>query len=106
MYSCSMENYFMFEQEINATMKAKFIAFASAVYEVVWLCKFLQHFGIDTSTQESMTIYCDNQAFITYTKDFKYHEKTKYIDIKYNYIKKNCVTRSHLKHIRCWPPYL
>lgn len=42
--------------------------------------------GIVTNTEEPVTIH-NNQAFIAYTKDLKYHEKIKHIDIKYNYVK-------------------
>ena len=70
-----------------STMEAKFVTSASAVQEAVWLRRFLQHFGIVTNAQEMVTIYCDNQASIAYTKDPKYHGKTKHIDIKYNYVK-------------------
>lgn len=34
-----------------------------------------------------MTLYCDSQAAIAYTKDLKYHNKTKHIDIKYNFVR-------------------
>ena len=30
---------------------------------------------------------CDSQTAIAYTKDAKYHSKTKHIDIKYNFVK-------------------
>lgn len=43
--------------------------------------------GIVTSTNEPVTIYYDNQIIIAYTKDNKYYEKIKQIDIKYNYVK-------------------
>ena len=34
-----------------------------------------------------MILYCDSQAAITYTKDPKYHNKTKHIDIKYYFVR-------------------
>ena len=52
-------------------MEAEFVASASAVQEAVWLRRFLQHLGIVTTANEAVTIYCDNQATIAYTKDPK-----------------------------------
>lgn len=34
-----------------------------------------------------VTIHYDNQAAIAYTKDPKYHDKTKQIDTKYNFVR-------------------
>ena len=34
-----------------------------------------------------MILYYDSQAAIAYTKDPKYHSKTKHIDIKYNFMR-------------------
>lgn len=34
-----------------------------------------------------MTIYCDSQAAISFTKDAKYNSKLKHIKTKYNFIK-------------------
>lgn len=70
-----------------STMKVKFVMSISAVQEVVWLTRFFQHLGIITTTNEIVTIYCYNQVTIAYTNNLKYHDKTIYIDIKYNYVK-------------------
>ena len=35
----------------------------------------------------AITIQCDNQAVITFTKDPKYYSRTKHIDTKDNYIR-------------------
>ena len=34
-----------------------------------------------------MVINCDSQTVLTYTKDSKFHAKTKHINIKYNFVK-------------------
>lgn len=67
-----------------SSIEVEFVAFASAIQETISLCRFFQHLGIVTNAQEPVTIHCDNQVYIAYTKDLKYHEKTKHIDTKYN----------------------
>ena len=43
--------------------------------------------GVKATPLHPVTIFCDNQAAIAYTKDPKYHSKTKHIDIKFNFIR-------------------
>ncbi|OIT32280.1 retrovirus-related pol polyprotein from transposon tnt 1-94 [Nicotiana attenuata] len=68
-------------------MEAEFVACASAVQEVVWLKRFFEHLDITKNSQGPMTLYCNSQAAIAYTKDPKYHSKTKHIDIKYSFVR-------------------
>ena len=63
------------------------MAAASAVQEGVWLRCFLHHLGVKATPLRPVTIFCDNQAAIAYTKDPKYHSKTKHIDIRYHFLK-------------------
>ena len=63
------------------------MATASAVQEGVWLRCFLHHLGVKATPLRPVTIFCDNQAAIVYTKDPKYHSKTKHIDINFNFIR-------------------
>ena len=69
-----------------STMESEFIAFSSTVQEGVWLKRFLDHLKV-TSSEEPVTIMSDSQSSIAYTKDPKFHSKTKHIDIKYHYVK-------------------
>jgi len=67
-----------------STMEAEYVAGSTAVQEGVWLRRFLREFGIVARAEEPVTIYCDSSAAIAYSKDPKYHGKTKYIDIRYH----------------------
>ena len=67
-------------------MEAEFIAFCSAAQEGVWLKRFLDRL-IDADDANPVLVNCDSQAAIAYTKDPKYHCKTKHIDIKYKFAK-------------------
>ncbi|XP_070029523.1 secreted RxLR effector protein 161-like [Nicotiana sylvestris] len=70
-----------------STMEDEFVACASAVQEAVWLKRFFEHLDIGKNSQGDMTLYFDSQVAIAYIKDPKYHNKTKYIDIKYNFVR-------------------
>ncbi|XP_060190833.1 secreted RxLR effector protein 161-like [Lycium barbarum] len=70
-----------------STMEVEFVACASAVQEAVWLKRFFEHLDVENNSQGSMILHCDSQAAIAYTKDPKYHSKTKHIDIKYNFVR-------------------
>ena len=43
--------------------------------------------GIRGDCVEPITVHCDNQAATAFTKDPKYHSRTKHIDTKNNYIR-------------------
>ena len=55
--------------------------------EGIWLRRLLEHLINKGDAIEHMVIRCDSQAAIAYTKDPKFHAKTKYIAIKYNFVK-------------------
>lgn len=59
-----------------STMKVEFLVAANAVKEDVWLGHFLHHLGDTSSSLHLLTIFCDNQAALVYTKDLKFHSKT------------------------------
>ena len=68
-------------------MEDEFMAFSAAVQEAIWLKYFLSHLRIKKDASNPVLVNCDSQAAIAFTKDFKYHSKTKHIDIKYNFVR-------------------
>ena len=68
-------------------MEAEFVAFLAIVQEVMWLKQFLYHLGVNAKSVDPVIVNYDSQATIAYTKDPKYHYKTKHIDTKYNFVK-------------------
>ena len=68
-------------------MEAEFVELSAAVQEGIWLRRFFEHLINKGDAIKPVVISCDSQAAIAYTKDPKFHAKTKHIDIKYNFIK-------------------
>ena len=68
-------------------MEAEFVVLLAIVREGIWLRRFLEHLINNGDAIELMVISCDSQVVIAYTKDPKFHAKTKHIDIKYKFIK-------------------
>jgi len=80
-----------------STMEAEYVAGSATVQEGVWLRKFLWEFSIVARAQE---LYCDSSATIVYSKDPKYHGKTKHIDTRYHFVRHMIVRKEViLKHI-------
>ena len=61
--------------------------YAHAVQEAVWLRRFYEDLNVVTDATQPVTLYCDNQAAIAYTKDPRYHSKSKHIETKYNFVR-------------------
>ena len=60
-------------------MEAEYVACSSVIQEAVWLRRFLQDIGVVKTTFEPVTLYYDSMAVLAYSKDPKYHRKTKHI---------------------------
>jgi len=67
-------------------METEHVAGSRAVQEGVWLRRFLWEFGIVARAQEHVAIYCNSSTAISYSKDLKYHEKTKHIHIRFHFV--------------------
>lgn len=75
------------KQEVLAlsSSEAEYIAAASAACQTVWLRRLLT--DLDNAEQEATTVFCDNKATITMTKNPAFHSRTKHIDIRYHFIR-------------------
>jgi hypothetical protein len=67
-----------------STTKAKYIATSFESREAVWIQKFFARlFDLDL---EPTLIYCNNQSCVKILENHVFHDKSKNIEIKYNYI--------------------
>ena len=65
--------------------EAKYVAACSASCEAVWLRKLLS--DLFDLQMDATYIHCDNQSCVKLSKNSVFHDKSKHIEIKYNYIK-------------------
>lgn len=68
-----------------STTEAEYIAACSASSEAVWLRKMLS--GLFYLQMDATCIYCDNQSCIKLFENPVFHDKSKHIEIKYQYIR-------------------
>jgi hypothetical protein len=69
----------------RSTTEAEYIALSTASQEAVWLRRLLENV---LKKQDNPTVlYEDNQGTIELTKNPKFHNRTKHIDIAYHYAK-------------------
>ena len=67
-----------------STAEAEYIATCSTCSEVVWLRKLLA--GLFDLELDATCIFCDNQSCIKLSENPLFHDKSKHIEIKYQYI--------------------
>ena len=59
------------------------MATTEAVKETIWLKGLVGDLGLQ---QDDSVVFCDNQSAIHLTKNPMYHERSKHIAVKYNFI--------------------
>lgn len=68
-----------------STVEAEYIGYSEAAREGIWLQRLLSE--MTGEVPSPISIFCDNQGAIEITKNPKFHERTKHIDIKYHFIR-------------------
>ena len=66
-----------------STPEAKYMAAREAVKEAIWLKGLVGDLGLQ---QDDSIVFCDNQSAIHLTKNPMYHDRSKHIAVKYNFI--------------------
>ena len=67
-----------------STAEAKYIAAGSCCSQLLWMKKLLSDYWI---SQDTMVVYCDISSVIDISKNPIEHSKTKYIKIRYHFIR-------------------
>ena len=67
-----------------STTEAEYISLSEASREAVWLKGICEDLGFE---QEAAEIHCDSQSAIYLSKNNMFHERTKHMKVKYNFIR-------------------
>ena len=68
-----------------SSTEAEYIAAAHASKEVVWLRRLLSELG--QAPNAPTHLHIDNQSAIAITKNPKFHDRTKHIDVRYHFLR-------------------
>ena len=68
-----------------SSSEAEYMAVTTMACQAVWLRKLLSDF--QQHKEDSTTIFCDNKATISMTKNPIFHNRTKDIDIRHHFIR-------------------
>ncbi|XP_059627226.1 secreted RxLR effector protein 161-like [Cornus florida] len=71
----------------SSTMEAEFVICFEATNHGLWLRNFISGFGFMDSISRLLKIYCDNTAAVFFTKNDKYSNGVKHIELKYLTVK-------------------
>ena len=79
-------------------METEYITVAAVVHGAVWLRSMLISLEVVPIAVDPITSRSDSMSAIDYSKDSKFHESTKHIEIKYHFIrnKKDVVQLSYM----------
>ena len=69
----------------TSSTEAKYIALSSATQEDVWLRRLLENIGL--KQKKPSLIYENNQGAIELSKNPKFHNRTKHIDVSFHFIR-------------------
>ena len=67
-----------------SSTEAEYVAAATATKELVWLQALLSELGY--YIQMPCTLFSDNQSFIVLSRNPRFHERSKHIEIKYHFL--------------------
>lgn len=68
-----------------SSTEAEYIASAHATKEVLWLRHLLSEIGFPQLNPT--LIYCDNQSCLALTKNSRFHDRSKHIELRYHFLR-------------------
>ena len=76
----------------SVNLEAEYVACSVATYEAIWLRSFLQDLNLTPKVDDPVELLCDNIAAIQFTKDMKFHWKSKHIKRRYHFVQDAIMT--------------
>ena len=80
-------------------MEAKFVACFEATVKGLWLQNFISGLGIVNSISKLLRIYCDNSTTVFFSKNDKYSNGAKHMELKYLIVKEEVQKQVSIKYI-------
>lgn len=78
----------------KSSTEAEYVALSMATQEVVWLRRLFVDFGIIVDPATTITtIFEDNQGAIALSRNPKYHNRTKHIDVIFHFTRERVVSK-------------
>lgn len=82
----------------KSTTEAEYIALSQATQEAIWMRRLLTDIGC--KSEEPTTMYEDNQGAIEISKNPRFHNRTKHIDITFHFIREK-ISSNEVKVVYC-----
>lgn len=67
-----------------STTETEWIDLGETSREAMWLSGFINELGFD---QDLVEVFCGSQSAIALSRNPVHHEKTKHVDVKYNFVR-------------------
>ena len=67
-------------------MEAKYVACSLTTHEVMQLRSFLQDLNLTPRVDDPIEMFCDKISTVQFTKDPKFHKKTKHVKRCYHFV--------------------
>uniref|UniRef100_A0A2N9I6A1 Integrase catalytic domain-containing protein n=1 Tax=Fagus sylvatica TaxID=28930 RepID=A0A2N9I6A1_FAGSY len=84
-----------------STMEAEFVACFEATVHALWLRNFISGLGIVDSIARPLRMYCDNSAAVFFSKNDKYSNGAKHMELKYLAVKEEVQKQTvFIEHIK------
>ena len=82
-----------------STTESEYVAAAAGSKEIIWMRRLLG--DIDWKQPNPTPLLCDNQSAIKLVRNPKLHQRTKHIDVKYHFIRRQNPSRrqDHRRHL-------
>jgi hypothetical protein len=68
-----------------STVEAEYMVFTRAIQQAIWISKFMNE--VKLAQKIPVNVFADNTGAIANTQNYKNHNRTKHIDIKYHFTK-------------------
>ena len=74
----------------KSTTEAEYLALSESTKEAIWLRRLLSDIGC--GSEEPTVIFEDNQGAIEISKNAKFHNRTKHIDVRFHFIREKVLS--------------